>query len=339
MRMTEHLLEIAEPIWNERSVGMNLENFHPDDLVRVEILHERKTGIAKGLRTYPDPLYIRVGHAVSIGKQQRRAGATLTIVPISQFFATAQAAQTLNRDTRMFSQKEIDEINKAAQDHVKERGEYATKELLDVSKAHVVEVINMEWKEWTHKAKVIDENTGREVQKETGTVDTLVFTIGLVGDEEGRYRTLQKRWNLAKSEGCEFPDDWLRDQRQYFSEFLIKSFQAPGMPPAKSKADMLAQLKKYMKSPFRVALRNRESLWRKDDGTIHKVIYQDIYYTGDMSEVGFRPTVPSKQVIPLNGEEQRTWDNYQHMQDESKSGGLLPGEKPSFASGADDDII
>ena len=77
-------IQIAEPIWHNRSVGLNVENMNPDEEVFIEIMYEEKKS---GRRVYPDTYKMLVQDIMKYPTQTLKHKIKVYLVPISSLVA------------------------------------------------------------------------------------------------------------------------------------------------------------------------------------------------------------------------------------------------------------
>jgi len=83
-------IKINEPIWKDRSVGLNVVNMSPEEDVSIEILYiEKKTGN----RLYPDEYIMSVEDILKYPSQRLKANVTVYLVPIASLKRLAKKAE------------------------------------------------------------------------------------------------------------------------------------------------------------------------------------------------------------------------------------------------------
>ena len=72
-------IEIATPIWKDRSVGLNIEDMESHEQVSIEIMYVSKK---TGLRIYPGIYVMNVREIETYPTQMVRQGIIVHIIPI-----------------------------------------------------------------------------------------------------------------------------------------------------------------------------------------------------------------------------------------------------------------
>jgi hypothetical protein len=74
------VIQINEPIWKDRSVGLNVHNMSPEEEVEIDILYiEKKTG----KRLYPDTYRMTVEDILKYPSQRLKANVLVYLIPIA----------------------------------------------------------------------------------------------------------------------------------------------------------------------------------------------------------------------------------------------------------------
>ena len=74
------VIRINEPIWKDRSVGLNVMNMSPEEEVEIDILYiEKKTG----KRLYPDTYRMTVEDILKYPSQRLKANIEVHLIPIA----------------------------------------------------------------------------------------------------------------------------------------------------------------------------------------------------------------------------------------------------------------
>jgi len=86
-------IELAEPLWRKRALALDISNEDASTILEVSVNYVYQSGIRKGLKPYPDLLYIRVGRAMKTGRNIYTKEGKQKEVPLSEFTLTATEAE------------------------------------------------------------------------------------------------------------------------------------------------------------------------------------------------------------------------------------------------------
>ncbi|MEO7399063.1 MAG: hypothetical protein ABIW84_10905, partial [Ilumatobacteraceae bacterium] len=225
-----HELEILEPIWKNRSIGVALHQVHPDDLIKITIAYKKKDGEL----AYPDAWLIKAVDVHRYPIKHKKKGIGLHEVPIADLYTLDQ---NLNNSTNqkqhimLFDNKDIDKIRKENA----ERSGGDSRKTIEAGEQVVAQ----------GNARV------ENAKKDGNPMIILDF------QKSPEYKPLTTYWKLAGS-GSEIA-------KKQIIEYLERAFGYV-LQPCKDEQDVLKQIAQFNGKNLKIAVRTKDSLWDNKEG-------------------------------------------------------------------------
>lgn len=311
-------LEINEPIWSTRSIGIAVKDYANEDVVEITISTTRKSGPDAGKPVYPGKYYIRMGRALKEGTYQKRRGVELVVVPIANLSPRPEDEFPVVHMGSIWNKQDRAEVNKKAREEANERRGFDDRERIPPG-VMMLTIGEVKGEAWTWK-KHADKATHGEVER----LDIMVEPFDAVSKE--KYRPIRMDFNINKEGHCGFSDRAIEVGLSKLATFFQDAFGLEGIPDASNLQDLVRKVKSYCGKPFQAAIQHEEDIFETDEGEVKFFARPRVYYVGAHDDSSFTGPSEAKKFIRLKGKKAEMWKRQQQI---NEGGGALPGEKVS----------
>jgi hypothetical protein len=246
-------IDIAEPIWKDRSVGLAVDDVPPGQNVKVTISYKRK---ATGEQVFPGEYFMNVDKIRTYPQGKVGPGIRVHYVPIKDLTKTTLFSNNQNQTNMLFGSQELGKIIKESEDAKANGGNFENKKFLEPG-----------------KYIMILSDVKLEHAKSDGNP---MVVVEFTKDDE--HRSIKGYMKIAGPN-----TDISREQ-------LVKLFHRGfgyAIQPCNTEKDLIDQLLKFKGKQLTVAVKGRKQAYAfEKDGKdiVMEVIRPDFWYAGMMSE-------------------------------------------------------
>lgn len=285
-------IDIAEPIWKDRSVGLAVDDVPPGQNVKVTISYRKK---GTGELAFPGDYFMSVDKIRTYPQGKVGPGIRVHYVPIKDLTKATVFSNNQNQSNMLFGSQELGKIIKESEDA--KAGNFENKKFIEPGK-HLMTI-----KEITLEHAKSDGNP--------------MVVIEFEKDED--HRTIK---NFMKIAGPN--TDISREQ-------LVKLFHRGfnyAIQPCNTEKDLLDQLVKFKGKQLTVAVKGRKQAYSfEKDGQdiVMEVIRPDFWYAGMTSEFDDFYIDMDKAIVDLSQEDKEKLIRFAEI----NGGPYVPKEKPT----------
>jgi hypothetical protein len=265
--MAKIQIEIKVPIWKNRSVGISLISSSPSDDVEIEIAYKNKDGV----QLYPHVYGLKASEIQAYGVKYVRKGVPLYEVPINDLriikqVVNNQLINNQNQSTMLFDKEGIDKIRKENS----ERGGSNKKKI-----------------EMGEQLLILTNAEIAYSKKDKNPMIKLDFNK----DEDHKPIT---EYFMLSGNGSDFGKGKLLSMLENGFGYIMQA--------AKDEKDVLKQVKKYVGSKLKVAVKYEQSLYDSEKNGTLVALKPGAWYFGLASDNSFKVDI-NKCMSPLSKED------------------------------------
>ena len=275
-------IDIAEPIWKTRSVGLAVDDVPMSQIVKITISYKRKDGS----QLYPGEYLVDVDNIRKYPVETVRGNIRVHIVPIKDLANLKVNNNPKNQSPMLFGSDELNKIVKESEEA--KAGNFENKKMIEPGK-HLLTLVEIEL-----------------TKTKTDQMPMVVAEFQL--DED--HRTIKEFFKIA-GPNTDIP-----------REKLVKMFHRGfnyAIQPAKTEADLMNQLTQFKGKQLAVAVRGRKKAYafqtKEGKDVVMEQTYPEYWYaataaefddlTVDLTKAILEPTPEDKQKLlafaELNG--------------------------------------
>lgn len=283
-------IDIAEPIWKDRSVGLAVDDVPPGQNVKVTISYKRK---GTGELAYPGDYFMNVDEIRKYPQGKVGPGIRVHYVPIKDLTKASVFSNNQNQTNMLFGSQELGKIIKESEEA--KAGNFENKKFLEPGK-YIMTMIDVKL----------------EHAKSDG--NPMVVTEFSLDDE---HRTIK---NFMKIAGPN--TDISREQ-------LVKLFHRGfgyAIQPCQSDKDLMDQLVKFKGKQLTVAVKGKKQAYAfEKDGKdiVMEVVRPEFWYAGMTSEFNEFYMDMEKAIVDLSQEDKEKLIRFAEI----NGGPYVPKEK------------
>jgi hypothetical protein len=266
-------IDIAEPIWKTKSVGLAVDDVPLGQNVKVTISYKRKKD---GELAYPGEYIIEADKIRTYPAEFVRGNIKVHIVPISDLAKLTIFNSKQKTESMLFNSDQLGKIIKESEDA--KNGNFENKKLIEPGK-HIMSLLGI---------------TLEHAKSDGNPMVVAEFQL----DEE--HRTIKEFFKLA-GENTDIP-----------REKLVKLFHRGfgyEIQPCKTEADLLNQLKKFAGKQLTVAVKGRKKAYAFQDKEGKDVVmeqtYPEYWYCGTTAEFEDFYIDMSKSIVELSPDDKQ----------------------------------
>lgn len=262
-------IDIAEPIWKTRSVGLAVDDVPMGEDVKVTISYRKK---GDGSLLYPGEYNMSVDKIRTYPREKVRGNVMVHLVPIADL-AKEHVFNNSNQNNMLFDSKTIGDFVKKSEEE--KQGSYDNKKLVEPGK-HIMTMVGVEL---SYSKK--DKNP--------------MIVVELQLDEE--HRTIKEFFKI-QGPNTDIP-----------REKLIRLFHRGfgyALQPCNTEKDLIDQLLKFKGKQLTIAVRGRKSAYSfQKDGKdiVMETMMPELWYAGTTAEYDDFYIDMDKAVIDLSDED------------------------------------
>ena len=242
-------IDIAEPIWKTRSVGLAVDDVPLGQMVRITISYIKKDGKA----LYPAPYLMLVDHIRKYPRQKVRGNVFVHVVPIESLAKSTVFTNNKNKQPMLFDQKSLQGIIDKSEEQKNQS--FDNKKLIEPGK---------------HKMTMID----IQLTKAKDQNPMIVAEFSLDDD----HRTVKDFYKLS-GHNTDIP-------REKLVKLFHRGF-GYAIKPCQTEKDLIDQLVKFKGKQLTVAIKGKKTAYSfEKDGKpiVMESMFPEFWYCGSAEE-------------------------------------------------------
>jgi hypothetical protein len=255
-----HNLEIKEPIWKTRSVGVSILNMQQSDIVHMTVLYKN----VDGEKTFPYTYELTALEISNYPLKYKAKGVPLYDVPIKNFRIINQTIINPQKQTNMLFN--ANEIKKLSEEN-KERSGVDSRVKIPMGE-NVLSIIDI----------TIAEDKSKNLRL---VIEVMKDTI---------HRNIKEGYRISGENS--------QIDKSRLIEFFERAFHYV-IQPCQDEKDLVAQLKKFVGKRIKAAVRYEMGLYNSKDGENLLVRYPKLWYVTSETDTAFKVDI-NKCIKPLN---------------------------------------